>query len=88
VSEREPDTAEPTRADFPADLVGLAPPDVFDPVLEVYKKDVDRTLLRENLKLSPAERAEKFLSFARFTAELAEAGRRARAKDPEWGSRP
>jgi hypothetical protein len=42
---------------------GLAPPDVFDPVIEAYKKDVDRTLLRENLKLTMAQRAEKFLSF-------------------------
>ena len=28
----------------------LAPPDYCDPVIEAYKKDVDRTLLRENLK--------------------------------------
>ena len=28
----------------------LAPPDVFDPVIEAYKKDVDRTLIRENLR--------------------------------------
>ena len=34
----------------------LAPPDYFDPVIEVYKKDVDRSLLRENLKLTVAER--------------------------------
>src|SRR5262249_32076437 len=31
----------------------FAPPDAFDPVVEAYKKDVDRTLLRENLKLTP-----------------------------------
>ena len=29
------------------------------PVIEAYKKDVDRTLLRENLKLTPAERLAK-----------------------------
>ncbi|HET9217268.1 MAG TPA: hypothetical protein VFR18_09835 [Terriglobia bacterium] len=29
----------------------LAPRDYPDPVIEAYKKDVDRTLLRENLKL-------------------------------------
>ena len=34
-----------------------------DPVVEAYKKDVDRTLLRENLKLSPQQRSEKFVSF-------------------------
>jgi hypothetical protein len=27
-----------------------------DPVIEAYKKDVDRTLIREMLKLSPEER--------------------------------
>ena len=31
-----------------------------DPVIEAYKKDVDRTLLRENLKLTPNERLMKF----------------------------
>lgn len=38
----------------------LAPPDYIDPVIEAYKKDVDRTLLRENLKLTPEERSRKF----------------------------
>ncbi|MEM7397114.1 MAG: hypothetical protein AAF492_32735, partial [Verrucomicrobiota bacterium] len=37
-----------------------------DPVIEFYKKDVDRTLLRENLKLTDEERCQKFLSFMRF----------------------
>jgi hypothetical protein len=37
----------------------LAPADFFDPVIEAYKKDVDRTLLRENLKLTYEERIEK-----------------------------
>ena len=37
----------------------LAPPDVFDPVIEAYKKDVDRTLIRENLRRSPHERAAR-----------------------------
>ena len=27
-----------------------------DPVIEAYKRDVDRTLLRENLKRTPEER--------------------------------
>lgn len=36
------------------------PPDVFDPVIEHYKKDVDRTILRENLKLTTQERSERF----------------------------
>src|SRR5687767_350418 len=52
------------------------PPDFFDPVIEAYKKDVDRTLLRENLKLTVEERFQKFESFAQFAEELREAGRR------------
>lgn len=47
-----------------------------DPVIEVYKKDVDRTLLRENLKLTTSERVEKMISALRF----AEAVRRSRVK--------
>jgi hypothetical protein len=49
-----------------------------DPVIEAYKRDVDRTLLRENLKLSPEERLLKLQDFVRFTARLREDGRRAR----------
>lgn len=56
----------------------LAPPDYFDPVIEAYKKDVDRTLLRENLKLTVQERFEKFEEFARYVYELKEAGRKSR----------
>ncbi len=37
----------------------LAPADFYDPVIEAYKKDVDRSLLRENLKLTPEKRVEK-----------------------------
>jgi hypothetical protein len=49
-----------------------------DPVVEVYMRDVDRTLLRENLKLTPAQRLEKLVSFSSFAAELRAAGTRAR----------
>lgn len=51
-----------------------------DPVVEVYMRDVDRTLLRENLKLTPAQRLEKLVGFSSFAATLREAGKRARAK--------
>ena len=33
-----------------------------DPVIEAYKKDVDRTLLRENLKLTADERVRKMIA--------------------------
>lgn len=48
----------------------LPPADVSDPVIDAYKKDVDRTLLRENLKLSPQQRSEKFLAFMKGVREL------------------
>lgn len=57
----------------------LAPPDYCDPVVEAYKKDVDRTLLRENLKLTVEERFQKYESFARFARELYDAGERSRS---------
>jgi hypothetical protein len=50
-----------------------------DPVIEAYKRDVDRTLLRENLRLTPAERFLKFERFMEYVDELRQAGRRARS---------
>lgn len=45
-----------------------------DPVIEVYKRDIDRTLLRENLKLTPEQRLLKLIDFVKFAAELRRAG--------------
>jgi hypothetical protein len=59
----------------------LAPPDYYDPVIEAYKKDVDRTLLRENLKLTVEERFLKFEQFWKYAQELREAGRKARLRE-------
>lgn len=47
-----------------------------DPVIEAYKKDVDRTLIRENLKLSVEERLEKLTSLQEFAEELRRAVRK------------
>ena len=58
---------------------GLAPPDFYDPVIEAYKRDVDRTLLRENLKLTVQERLAKLEDVANFAEELRKAGQRLRA---------
>lgn len=80
--ERYPDT---NREGNEWNDVGLVPADAYDPLIESFKKDVDRTLLRENLKLTPQQRSQKFIDFARFAEELREAGRRAREKDPAWG---
>ena len=49
-----------------------------DPVIEVYKRDVDRTLLRENLKLAPEERLRKLQDFVKFLSEVRSAGKKAR----------
>jgi hypothetical protein len=43
-----------------------------------YLCDVDRSLLRENLKLTPEHRLVKFASFMRFIAELRRAGEKVR----------
>ena len=56
----------------------LAPPDVYDPVIEAYKRDVDRTLLRENLKLTPTERIQKYQRFIIEVSELRGASMRSR----------
>lgn len=44
-----------------------------DPVIEAYKKDVDRTLLRENLKLTPDERLARLEEMDRFRDALRDA---------------
>ena len=41
-----------------------------DPVIEAYKKDIDRTLIRENLKLTPEERLRKLQAFMEGVEEL------------------
>ncbi len=45
-----------------------------DPVIEAYKRDIDRTLLRENLKLTVEQRFLKLRNLQRFAAELRRAG--------------
>lgn len=44
-----------------------------DPVIEVFKRDVDRTLLRENLKLTPDERLRRMQAALRGVLELRDA---------------
>ena len=50
----------------------------LDPVVAAYLKDVDRTLLRVNLRLSPEDRVRKLQDFVRTVVALREAGRAAR----------
>lgn len=51
-----------------------------DPIIELYKKHVDRTLLLENLKLTPEQRLLKLMDLQRFADELRRAGREARRR--------
>ena len=51
--------------------VSLAP----DPVIDAYKKDVDRTIIRENLKRTPDERLQRLEAFVRDLDELRHAAR-------------
>jgi hypothetical protein len=53
----------------------ISTPLAVDPVIEAYKRDIDRTLLRENLRLSVEERLENLMSMQRFAEELRRAGR-------------
>jgi prevent-host-death family protein len=43
-------------------------------VIERYKRDVDRTLIRENLRRTPDERLRALQELQRFAAELRRAG--------------
>jgi hypothetical protein len=56
------------------------PPFAPDPVIEAYKKDIDRTLLRRKLKLTVEERFEELMELQRFAEELRRAGHEAREK--------
>ena len=46
------------------------PPITPDPVIEAYKKDVDRTLLRENLRRPSAERSAALVQMAWMREEF------------------
>ncbi len=46
-----------------------------DPVIEAYKKDIDRSLLRENLRKSVAERLAGLVALQRLAEEARKAGK-------------
>lgn len=52
-----------------------------DPVVELYKRDVDRTLFERNLRLTPSERLEQLQRFVALIFELQQARRAARSRD-------
>lgn len=51
------------------------PTDSMQAVIEAYKKDVDRTLIRQNLDLTVEERLLNLENFMQFVGELREAGK-------------
>jgi len=52
----------------------------LDPVIEFYKRDVDRTLIRANLRLSVEERFDQLMRMQEFAEELRRAGLEAEKK--------
>jgi hypothetical protein len=52
----------------------------LDAVIEAYKRDLDLTLLRENLKRSPTERLLALQELQRFAEELRRAGEKERRR--------
>ena len=57
-------------------VAGLEP----DPVIEAYKRHVDRTLLRQNLRRSATERVANLIALQRLALEARRAGR---AREPK-----
>lgn len=51
-----------------------------DPVIEAYKKGIDRSLIRENLRLTVDQRFQQLMKLQEFAAELQRAGRKARSQ--------
>lgn len=51
-----------------------------DPVIEAYKQGIDRSLLRANLRLSPAERLHRLEELLQFAKKLREAGKQLRGE--------
>jgi hypothetical protein len=56
------------------------PDQVRDPLIEAYKKDIDRTLIRENLRLTVDERFQQLMKLQQFAEELRRAGKEAKSR--------
>jgi len=52
----------------------------LDPIIEAYKKDIDVTLIRENLRLTVDQRFQQLMKLQQFAEDLRRAGRKAREK--------
>ena len=73
--------SRPSASGGPREQRGGAPmsTDEFepDPVIDAYKRDVDRTLLDENLRRSVDERVRNLMALQRLAEEARRAGREA-----------
>jgi hypothetical protein len=65
----------------PEEPVEVGAIDETTDLIQCFKKDVDRTLLIENLKLTVAERMEKFEANMEMMYELRRAGQRMRERE-------
>lgn len=52
----------------------------LDPVIEAYKKDIDVTLIRENLRLTVDKRFQQLIKLQQWAEDLRRAGRKARGE--------
>jgi hypothetical protein len=50
----------------------------FDALIDAYKKDVDVSLIRENLRLSVDQRLQQLMRLQEFAEQLRQARRKAR----------
>jgi hypothetical protein len=56
----------------------LSPPrSSIDEIIELYKRDVDRSLLRAALNMTPDQRVRRLVELTRFTEAVREAGKKA-----------
>ena len=53
--------------------------DSLQAIIDLYKKDVDRTMIRQNLKLTVEERLLNLQNFNQFAEELRKAGKKLRS---------
>jgi len=60
--------------------IEITPRAAPDPVIDAFKRDIDRSLLRQNLAKSPDERLRALRALQRLAAEARRAGAQARAK--------
>ena len=53
----------------------------MEPLIEIWKREVDRTLLRANLKLTPDQRVQELMSLLEAAEEFQRAGRALRKRN-------